>query len=287
VRRLTDLNAGAFLGKRLGQASHLDVTSSADGRPIDAWLVTPPNFDPARKYPMILEIHGGPFDAYGPVFSTDDQLYAAAGYVVLYANPRGSTSYGAEFANLIHHAYPGQDYDDLMSAVDAAIAKGFVDPNNLFVTGGSGGGVLTAWIVGMTDRFRAAVSMFPVIDWISFVGTTDGPYWYSNFRKLPWEDVSEHWQRSPLRLVGNVSTPTMLITGELDLRTPMAQTEEYYQALKLRKVDTVLVRMQDEYHGASSRHPSNRLRRILYVRTWFEKHKKGAAASATPAAATK
>jgi dipeptidyl aminopeptidase/acylaminoacyl peptidase len=204
---------------------------------------------------------------------------------VLYCNPRGSTGYGKQFACGIQNAYPGKDYDDLMAGVDAVIARGCVDTDNLFVYGGSGGGVLTAWTVGMTDRFRAAVSMFPVIDWISFVGTTDGPYWYSNFRKLPWEDVSEHWQRSPLRLVGKVTTPTMLITGELDLRTPMSQTEEYYQALKLRKVDTVLVRMQDEYHGASARHPSNRLRRILYVRTWFEKHKKGAAA-AVPASAS-
>ena len=161
-----------------------------------------------------------------------------------------------------------------MRGVDAAIALGSVDADNLFVYGGSGGGVLTLWAVGSTNRFRAAVSMFPVTNWISFVGTTDGSYWYTNFEKLPWEDISEHWRRSPLRLVGNVQTPTMLLTGELDLRTPMAQTEEYYQALKLRKVDTVMVRIQDEFHGAGSRHPSNRLRRMLYVESWFARHKK-------------
>ena len=151
ARQLTQLNEGALGQKTLAEVVALPVASSLDQRPIDAWLVLPPNFDRGRKYPLILEIHGGPFAAYGPTFSTDDQLYAAAGYVVLYANPRGSTSYGAEFANLIHHDYPNHDFDDLISAVDAAIAQGNVDPDKLFVTGGSGGGVLTAWIVGKTN----------------------------------------------------------------------------------------------------------------------------------------
>ncbi len=162
----------------------------------------------------------------------------------------------------------------VMKGVDEVIAKGYIDESNMFVYGGSGGGVLTCWIVGHTHRFRAAVSMYPVTNWVSFVGTTDGPYWYTNFKKLPWQDISEHWDRSPLKYVGNVTTPTMLLTGELDLRTPMSQTEEYYQALKLCKVDTVMVRIPDEYHGASRRHVSNRLRRILYVQGWFKKHMK-------------
>ena len=131
-------------------------------------MVTPPNFDKRQKYPLILEIHGGPFANYGNRFSAEMQLFAAAGYVVLYVNPRGSTSYGAEFANLIHHNYPGQDYDDLMSAVDYVLNQGFIDKDNLFVTGGSGGGVLTAWIIGQTQRFRAAVVAKPVINWYSF-----------------------------------------------------------------------------------------------------------------------
>ncbi|MGH8187461.1 MAG: S9 family peptidase, partial [Steroidobacteraceae bacterium] len=162
TKRLTALNEGLLAGKTLGEVQRLPVRSSFDQREIDAWLMTPPNFDAAKKYPLILEIHGGPFAAYGPFFSTDYQLYAAAGYVVLYTNPRGSSSYGHEFANLIHHNYPSQDYDDLISAVDAAIAAGSVDPQSLFVTGGSGGGVLTAWIVGKTTRFKAAVSQKPV-----------------------------------------------------------------------------------------------------------------------------
>ncbi|MEA3047051.1 MAG: hypothetical protein QOJ53_1383, partial [Sphingomonadales bacterium] len=182
-RQLTRLNADLLGNKSLGEVRHIAVASSVDQRPIDAWITLPPSYAQGQRVPLILEIHGGPFAAYGPHFSTDDQLYAAAGYAVLSVNPRGSTSYGAAFANLIHHAYPGQDYDDLMSAVDAAIAQGFADPDHLYVTGGSGGGVLTAWIVGKTNRFRAAATQKPVIDWSSFVLTADGPgifsrYWF-------------------------------------------------------------------------------------------------------------
>ena len=155
---------------------------------------------------------------------------------MLYTNPRGSTSYGDEFANLIHHNYPSHDYDDLMSAVDAAIAEGYVDADNLFVTGGSGGGVLTAWIVGKTTRFKAAVTQKPVINWASTVLTTDvapfmPKYW---FGKLPWEDPEAYWKRSPLSLVGAVKTPTLVLVGDQDFRTPLSDSEQYYQALQLR-----------------------------------------------------
>jgi dipeptidyl aminopeptidase/acylaminoacyl peptidase len=285
--KLTDVHRDLLARVQLGPVTEVRAKSS-DGLPVQGWLVKPANFDEAKKYPLILQIHGGPHAMYGVGFDFERHNHAAAGYLLLYTNPRGSVGYGKAFGNAIDNAYPGKDYDDLMACVDAVIAQGSVDADNLFVYGGSGGGVLTCWIVGMTDRFRAAVSMFPVTNWISFVGTTDGASWYYNFAKLPWEDISEHWQRSPLRLVGNVKTPTMLLTGELDLRTPMAQTEEYYQALKLRKVDTVMVRIPDEYHGAAGRHVSNRMRRILYVREWFEKHKaKAAATPASPASTVK
>ena len=275
MRRLTRLNDGLFAGKDLGKVQHLDVTSSADQRPIDAWIVTPPNFDASKKYPLILEIHGGPFDAYGPVFSSDDQLYAAAGYVVLYVNPRGSTSYGAEFANLIHHAYPGQDYDDLMSAVDAAIAKGFVDPDELFVTGGSGGGVLTAWTVGKTTRFRGAAVQKPVIDWASFALTSDSydvfaKYW---FGKMPWEDPQGYWARSPLSLVGQVKTPTMVVVGEVDYRTPDSEAEQYYQALQLRGVPTALVKVPGASHGGLAARPSQSAAKASAILAWFERYR--------------
>ncbi len=222
ARELTHLNDTFLSAKTLAKVEPLAVQSAFDHRPIGAWLVTPPNFDAAHKYPLILEIHGGPFAAYGPVFSTDDQLYAAAGYVVVYANPRGSTSYGEAFADLINHDYPSHDYDDLMSVVDAAIARGFVDPQNLFVTGGSGGGLLTAWIVGHTDRFRAAASQKPVINWTSEVLTTDvytfmGRYW---FGKQPWQDPNIYWQHSPLSFAGCVSTPTLVDRGRSGLSHP-------------------------------------------------------------------
>lgn len=279
--RLTSVHDDVLHGKALGDVVEMKWKSS-DGLEVQGWLVHPPGFDATKKYPLVLQIHGGPHAMYGVNFDFERQWLAAKGYLLLYTNPRGSTGYGKAFACGIQNSYPGKDYDDLMTGVDAVIARGSVDAENLFVYGGSGGGVLTCWIVGSTPRFRAAVSMFPVTNWVSFVGTTDGPYWYTNFKKLPWEDVSEHWQRSPLRLVGNVTTPTMLITGELDLRTPMAQTEEYYQALKLRKVDSVLVRIQDEYHGAGARHPSNRIRRMLYTEAWFAKHRVGSGSGEAP-----
>ncbi len=256
--------------------THLAVTSSFDQIPIDAWLVMPPNFDGSKKYPMILEIHGGPFASYGPYFSTDNQLYAAAGYVVLYVNPRGSTSYGDKFANFIHHAYPGHDYDDLMSAVDAAIAKGFVDPDNLFVTGGSGGGVLTAWIVGSTDRFRAAATQKPVINWTSTALTTDiytfiPKYW---FAKPPWEDPQGYWKRSPLSLVGAVKTPTLVVVGDQDLRTPVSDAEQYYQALQLRGVPTALVKVPGASHGGLAARPSQSAAKASAILAWFEQFRK-------------
>jgi acylaminoacyl-peptidase len=251
---------------------------------VQSWLIRPPGYDPAKKYPLILEIHGGPFANYGPRFAAELQLYAAAGYNVLFSNPRGSTSYGEEFGNLIHHAYPGRDYDDLMAAVDAAIASGGVDGDRLFVTGGSGGGVLTAWIVGSTERFRAAAVQKPVINWVSFALTADMPnffykYW---FPAPPWEDPEAYWQRSPLSRVGNVKTPTMIVTGEQDFRTPISESEQFYQALRIRGVDTLLVRVPGAPHALDQR-PSQLNARIAYILAWFAKHDGPAAQAAKTA----
>jgi acylaminoacyl-peptidase len=272
--RVTRLSDDLLASRTLGAVEEISFASSHDRRAIQGWIVKPPGFDPAKKHPLILEIHGGPFANYGDRFAAEMQLYAAAGYVVLYANPRGSTSYGEEFGNLIHHNYPGQDYDDLMSGVDAALARGYVDPDNLFVTGGSGGGVLTAWIVGKTDRFRAAVSAKPVINWHSFVLTADAynffhQYWFS---APPWERPEEYLRRSPLSLVGNVKTPTMLLTGEEDYRTPISESEQFYQALKLRKVDTALVRVPEAPHAIIVR-PSLLAAKVAHILAWFEKYR--------------
>ncbi len=269
---LVDVNKDILDGVALGDVEELNYTSS-DGLPVQGWLIKPINFDASKEYPMLLWIHGGPWSMYTVGFNWAWQQFAAEGYAVLYVNPRGSTGYGQDFVNGIQFSYPGKDYDDLMAGLDEALKRDWIDERNLFVCGGSGGGVLTAWIVGHTDRFTAAVSMRPVINWHSFVGNTDGGSWYHQFEKFPWENPKEYFDRSPLSYVGNVTTPTMLMTGESDLRTPMPQSEEYYRALKMLKKDTLLVRMPNEYHGW--RRPSHRLLQQLYLQAWFEKYMVG------------
>ena len=272
---LTDLNSDALAHKSLAPVEALNLKSKHDGLDIQAWVAYPPGFDKnnSKKYPLLMEIHGGPVAAYGPQFSSEVQLFAAAGYVVLYVNPRGSSSYGKAFAQLIDENYPSQDYDDLMSAVDAVIDKGFIDTDQLYVTGGSGGGTLTSWIIGHTDRFRAAVVAKPVINWFSFVLTADAypffaKYW---FAKMPWEDIDTYMKQSPISYVGNVTTPTMLLTGEADYRTPMSETEQYYQALQLREIGSALVRIPGASHGIANR-PSNLMSKVAHILYWFDKH---------------
>jgi len=266
---LTSVNEDVLMGKKIAAVEEMWF-NAPDGLKVHGWLVRPPDFDPAKKYPLMLEIHGGPWSQYTGAFSFARNEHAANGYLVLYTNPRGSTGYGQAFINGIEKSYPGKDFDDLMAGVDATIAKGIVDTTRMYVFGCSGGGVLTAWVVGHTKRFAAASSNCPVINWISFAGQTDGPSWYDVFEKPFWEDPSDHLRRSPLMYVGNVTTPTMLMTGVLDLRTPMPQTEEYYSALKYRKIPTAMIRFNEEWHGTSSR-PSNFLRTQLYLRSWFER----------------
>ena len=274
MTQLTDVNADVLAGVALGEIEEVWYKSVED-YDIQGWIIKPPGFDPSRKYPMILAIHGGPHGMYNVGFNFGWQNHAANGYVVLYTNPRGSSGYGSAFGNSIKNAYPGKDFDDLMAGVDLVTERGYVDEDNMFVYGCSGGGVLTSWVVGHTDRFAAASANCPVTNWLSFVGTTDGASWYRNFEKFPWDDPSEHLRRSPLMYVGNVTTPTMLMTGEGDLRTPMPQTEEYYQALRVLKVPTAMVRFKNEWHGTSST-PSNFLRTQIYLREWFQKHSRGA-----------
>lgn len=273
MARLTTINRDLLDQVTLGEVEELWYDAH-DEWDIQGWVVKPPDFDPSQQYPMMLVIHGGPHAMYGVGFNYSWQEHAANGYLVLYTNPRGSTGYGSAFANEINNAYPGEDYDDLMAGVDALIDRGWVDESRMYVYGCSGGGVLTAWVVGHTDRFAAASSNCPVTNWLSFVGTTDGVTWYRNFEHFPWDDPSEHLRRSPLMYVGNVTTPTMLMTGEQDLRTPMPQTEEYYQALRVQGVPTAMLRFQNEWHGTSS-NPSNFVRSQLYLRSWFERWGEG------------
>lgn len=273
-KQLTAVNDDLLHGVKLGNVEEFTYTS-LDNMKIQGWIVKPPDFDPSKKYPLILSIHGGPAGMYDVGFNFAYQDHAANGYVVVYTNPRGSTGYGTDFGNAINYDYPGKDFNDLMKGVDEVVSRGYIDQRNLFVYGCSGGGVLTSWTVGHTDRFAAAVAQCPVTDWLSFAGIVDAqPNYYSLFfRKLPWEDPTEYLKHSSVMYAGNVKTPTMLMTGVLDMRTPMPQSEEFYEALKLRGVPTALVRMNGEYHGTGSI-PSNFMRTQLYLRYWFDKYKR-------------
>ncbi|MEO6433821.1 MAG: S9 family peptidase [Sphingomicrobium sp.] len=274
ARRLTDLNATTLSAKSLGGLTTLDVRAP-DGGKVPTWVILPPGAQPGRPVPAILEIHGGPYASYGPHFSTDYQLYAAAGYAVIYTNPRGSTGYGAAFADGIEGTYPASNYDDLMAAVDGAVAAGIVDPSNLFVTGGSGGGVLTAWLVGKTDRFKAAATQKPVINWTSMALTADGPAFFGPYwmKGLPWENYQSYWERSPLSLVGNVKTPTLVVVGAEDYRTPVSEAEQYYTALKLKGVPTMFVKVPGASHGGIAARPSQSAAKAAAIIAWFDRYR--------------
>lgn len=267
IVQLTHVNDDVLFGKQLASTEEIRYKVT-DGLTVQGWIVKPPGFDPAKKYPLILSIHGGPHAMDNTGWKLPYQLHAAKGYVVLYLNPRGSTGYGSAFANAIKNAWPGPDSDDLMTGVDSMVGRGYIDAKRLFVYGCSGGGTLTAWIVGHTDRFAAAVAQCPITDMLSMVGTTD-VFWYWNFRHAPWEDPAEHLRRSPIMYAAKVTTPTLLMTGVNDLRTPVSQAEEFYEALRLRHVPTEMIRFNNEWHGTTST-PSNFLRTHLYLWAWFD-----------------
>ena len=269
---VTSLNEDILGHRKLGKVNEITYRSSFDGQEIQGWYITPPDFNPKKKYPLILEIHGGPHLAYGPHFSAELQIMAASGYIVFYDNYRGSSSYGEDFALLLQYKYSSkEDFADHMSGIDALINKGIVDDKNLFIAGGSAGGIATAYAIGLTDRFNAAVSSKPVINWLSKPLTADSMVGqiYHQFPGPPWDHLEHYWERSPLSLVGNVTTPTMLITGEEDRRTPISETEQFYQALRLKGVDSAMIRIPNTSHGIASR-PSNLITKVDHILAWFE-----------------
>ena len=273
-RQLTALNEDVLGHKQLGEVKEIVYPSSIDGEEIQGWYILPPNYDSSKTYPLILEIHGGPNLAYGPVFTAELQRMAAEGYVVFYDNHRGSTGYGERFALLLQGKYSSEyDFSDHMSGVDALIEKGIADPERLFITGGSAGGIASAYAIGLTNRFKAAVVAKPVINWLSKVLTADSGLYQIPFQfpGMPWDNVEHYWKRSPLSLVGNVTTPTMLITGVEDKRTPMSETEQFYQALKIQKVDSVLVKVPGSPHGIASK-PSRMIGKVENILAWFKKY---------------
>jgi dipeptidyl aminopeptidase/acylaminoacyl peptidase len=273
-RQLTRFNDALFGELNLTAPEEIEYPSF-DGMKIQAWVQKPPDFDPAKKYPLILNIHGGPHAAYGYTFDHEFQWMAAKGYVVLYPNPRGSSAYGQKFGNVIQYRYPGDDYHDLMAGVDELIRRGVADPARLGVTGGSGGGILTNWVVTQTDRFAAAVAQRSISDWSAFWYTADftlfKPTW---FRGAPWEDPADFAARSPITRVARVKTPLMLVEGELDYRTPPgAGGEAMFRALKYLKKPTVMVRFPEETHELSrSGRPWHRVERLQHIVGWFDKY---------------
>lgn len=277
ARQITRVNDALFGQLTLSEPEAISWTSF-DGQKIEGWLMHPPNFDRTKKYPFILQIHGGPHSAYGNVFTHEFQWMAAKGYVVLFPNPRGSSNYGQAFGNVIQYRYPGDDYKDLMAGVDEVLKRGYVDPARLGVTGGSGGGLLTNWTITQTTRFAAAVSMRSIADWSGFWYTADfsqfTPSW---FRKAPWEDPADFTARSPITHVAKVKTPLMLIDGDDDLRTPPSDGGEMmFRALKYMKVPTVMVRVPGETHELSrSGKPRHRVERLQHILGWFDKYLQG------------
>ena len=279
ARQLTRVNDELFGQLNLTEPEEIRY-KSFDGKMIQAWLQRPPGFDKAKKYPLILNIHGGPHTAYGFVFSHEFQWMAAKGYIVLYPNPRGSTSYGQEFGNVIQYHYPGDDFKDLMAGVDETIKRGFVDEKKLGVTGGSGGGLLTNWVVGHTDRFAAAVSQRDIASWTDWWYTADftlfQPRW---FKAPPFQDPEDFKARSPITYINDVKTPMMFILGETDTRTPPgAGGEQMFRALKFRKIPTVMVKFPNETHELSrSGQPWHRIERLQHIVGWFDRWLMGAA----------
>lgn len=277
ARRITANNAALLAARTLASVEEFWFeTGGPSGRHLQGWLIRPPDFDPARSYPLLVWLHGGPYLAWGPQFALTPQLMAARGYLVLLVNPRGSLGYGEEMLDAIEHCFPNDEDDaEIAAAVDATIALGQVDERRLFIAGESAGGTLAAWIIGRSARFAAAAIAYPAIDWTSHALTVDRPdyYPYFWFPDAPWAPgVHEHyWQRSPLSRVGGVTTPTILLCGENDRRTPLAQSELYYTALKLRGVDAALVVFPDDNH-AFENHPSHWLEFIERMDGWFRRH---------------
>ena len=271
--QITNLNSHLLENRNLGFVEEIWYKSSFDNRDIHGWVVYPPNYDSSKSYPFLVENHGGPISNYGSRFSAEMQLFAAAGYVVFYPNPRGSTSYGEEFANLLHHNYPAEDYLDVMDGVDFCIKNGIANENMLYVTGGSAGGLMTAWMIGKNNRFKSAVVVKPVMNWISKTLTADNYFQYSDTRLdgQPWENFQEYWDFSPISLVGQIETPTMVMVGMEDLRTPPSEAKQLYHALKLRKIPTVLVEIPEASHGIANR-PSNLITKVAHILAWFKQH---------------
>jgi len=273
-KTVTSINEDFSAKFDFGTVEEIWYTSSVGQLPIQGWIVKPPHFDSSKKYPLILEIHGGPITSYGRRFDIEKQIMAARGYVTLYTNPRGSTGYGEDFGNLLHQDYPGYDADDIRSGVAAVVKRGYIDTDNMFITGGSGGGTLTGWITAQTDEFRAAAMLFPVTNWFTTALASDvWPFVITYMMgHTPWDAPEHYIEKSPISKAGSVKTPTLILTGEADLRSTISESEQYYAALKWHGVETVLISVPGEPH-AIRRKPSHFMTRLEHVIGWFDEHR--------------
>lgn len=245
-----------------------------EGQLVWGWLMKPAQYQEGQKYPLMLAIHGGPHMMYANTFMHEMQLLAAEGYGVLYMNPRGSHGYSQEFVNGCRGDYGGGDYRDLMAAVDLATSEyAWVDSSRLGVTGGSYGGFMTNWIIGHTDRFKAALTQRSISNWVSFFGVSDIGYYFT-----PWQiegdmhDVNKLWEHSPLKYVKNSTTPLMILHGELDDRCPIEQAEQLYVTMKSMGKEVEFIRFEQANHDLSRTGlPNLRLQRLEAIQNWFVK----------------
>ena len=273
IKKITKLSDELLKNKELADIKEISYSSSFDGREIQGWVAFPPYYDSNKEYRLLVENHGGPISNYGNRFSPEIQLYASNDYIVFYPNPRGSTSYGEEFANLLYHNYPGEDYIDVMDGVNYLIEKEIANEEKLYVTGGSAGGIMTAWMIGKNNRFKAAAVIKPVVNWISKTLVADNYFSYANtrFPGQPFDNFQKYWNFSPLSLVKNIQTPTMVMVGMEDLRTPPSESKQLYHALKLRKIPTILVEIPSASHNISKK-PSNLISKISNIIAWLDRY---------------
>jgi dipeptidyl aminopeptidase/acylaminoacyl peptidase len=271
--RLTDVNQKLWSQLTLTAPEEIKYTSF-DGRQIQGWIQKPPDFDPNKKYPLILDIHGGPHGAYGWVFDHEFQSMAARGYVVLYPNPRGSNGYGQEFGNIIQYNFPGDDTRDLMIGVDEVLKRGYIDPKKLGIAGGSAGGALTDWIITHSNRFAAAVSMRDISNFATAWYIQDyvefPPMW---FKAPPFQDPEDYSAHSPITFVENLHTPTMFVLGENDHVVPLAASgAQLFRALKfLKRPTTMLIFPREGHSFANYGEPWHRVERLQHIVGWFDK----------------
>ncbi len=273
-RPLTEINHPLLDQLDLGQVDEIWYKGPA-GNDLQGWLLKPPGFDPSKKYPLILEIHGGPLAMYGWFFMHEFYYLAAQGYLVAFTNPRGGQGYGEEHAKAIWGGWGDADYADLMAFTDLLSQQPFVDASRMGVTGGSYGGYMTVWIIGHTQRFRAAVTSRCVSNFISMWGSSDFNWTFQQVLsdKPPFEDLQKYWDHSPMKYIGSAKTPTLVIHNEFDLRCPIEQGEQVFVALKRLGVDSEMVRFPDEFHGLSrTGRTDRRIARIQHIRRWFDKY---------------